>query len=40
MNENKNIPFGKPQISDKELDAVRAVFDSGMLVHGKGDPGL
>lgn len=38
MSETKSIPFGKPQISEAELDAVRAVFDSGMLVHGKVTP--
>ena len=38
MTENKSIPFGKPQISDAELDAVRAVFGSGMLVHGQVTP--
>lgn len=32
------IPFGKPQISDKEKQAVLDVLDSGMLVHGKKTP--
>ncbi len=34
----KNIPFGKPQIDENELDAVRAVLESGILVHGKVTP--
>lgn len=38
MTSDNPIPFGKPQISEKELEAVRAVFDSGMLVHGKVTP--
>ncbi len=32
------IPFGKPQISDLEKQAVLDVLDSGMLVHGKKTP--
>lgn len=32
------IPFGKPQVSDLEMDAIRQVMESGMLVHGKITP--
>ncbi|RED52448.1 DegT/DnrJ/EryC1/StrS family aminotransferase [Aestuariispira insulae] len=38
MTNKPSIPFGKPQISQAELDAVKAVFDSGMLVHGTVTP--
>lgn len=38
MSSNNPIPFGKPQISDCELDAIRDVMESGMLVHGKVTP--
>jgi dTDP-4-amino-4,6-dideoxygalactose transaminase len=39
MNENaKPIPFGRPQLDDAAFDAVRAVLDSGMLVHGQITP--
>ncbi|NMM46325.1 DegT/DnrJ/EryC1/StrS family aminotransferase [Rhodospirillaceae bacterium KN72] len=32
------IPFGKPQLDDAAFDAVRAVLESGMLVHGTVTP--
>lgn len=35
---SSTIPFGKPQISDAEKQAVLDVMDSGMLVHGKKTP--
>ena len=31
----RNIPFGRPIIGDEEKQAVCAVLDSGMLVHGE-----
>ena len=30
-----NIPFGKPLIDKKELNAVKRVLNSGILIHGK-----
>ncbi len=35
MKPAQSIPFGRPQISDAEIDAVVSVLKSGMLVHGK-----
>lgn len=38
MASDNPIPFGKPQISDLEMDAIRRVMESGMLVHGRITP--
>ncbi|MDF1747978.1 MAG: DegT/DnrJ/EryC1/StrS family aminotransferase [Alphaproteobacteria bacterium] len=35
---NTPIPFGKPQLDADAFDAVRAVLESGMLVHGTVTP--
>ena len=31
----KNIPFGKPLVSNKEFNSVLKVLKSGKYVHGK-----
>ena len=38
MSNDAPIPFGRPQLSEDTLEAVKTVFDSGMLVHGKMTP--
>lgn len=35
VNEMKTIPFGKPIISEKELQEIKKVLDSGILTHGQ-----
>ena len=30
----KNIPFGRPVINNKEIEAVKKVLKSGVYVHG------
>ena len=32
---NINIPFGKPNISEKEIEGMIKVMESGILVHGQ-----
>ena len=32
---NKFIPFGKPNINEKEIEAISKVMESGILVHGE-----
>lgn len=34
----KSLPFGRPQLDGGAFDAVRAVLESGMLVHGEVTP--
>ena len=34
MNENKNIPFGRPQLDEKEIEAVVKVLSGTHLTHG------
>lgn len=38
MSDNRQVPFGKPQIGEEELSAVTDVLRSGILVHGKITP--